>query len=664
MPRPSARAPLRQQPWRAWRPLFLVTLLPCLLASLVLVVSTTATSPSPSTPPPVPSSPFKVCIVGAGMGGASAALFLRNVSRALASAAPASPSSPSSASAAQLSPLPELDIHVFERAGRVGGRMLLLKVPGGGVKAEGERAEGDVVEVEAGASIIHGKNLHLVRLAQQLRLETAPPTDMDFGIWGGHCSSSSAGANGMDSSRSGGSGGGASSSGASSEASCSGGGFVFQEWKLGEGSVAKWVAEWVNAARMVARYTLAGLRAMRAFVGDMLQRWMRLYEEDKEGGGAFERPEDLLRSLGLLELTRVTLTDALLDRGLPAVLINELVTMITRVQYGQNATMSGLPGAVGLCGTGSELWKVRGGNWQLAQGAIQLANASLHLHSRVARIAGQDQAGTSGTSSGDGDGGGYVLYMESRGGKGKPTGESAGGEGRGGSGGNRAGDGSDGDADTDGGGAAAAEVHCDAVVIATPMEQNGIAILPAPPLLPLRTYQHTHVTFVRGALNHTYFGAADPSSLPGLIGTLESDSIPFSSISRLAPLASDGSSVFKVFSRQHLSNDTLNLLFRSRSFKRSIDWPAYPHYAPPDAFAPFLLDGHHLYYTSTFESAASALETAAVAAKNVAQLLLSRLQQQQQQQQKGSLLGRGGGDGESMGLASPVGGAHGMTDEL
>ncbi|CAI5994119.1 unnamed protein product [Closterium sp. NIES-64] len=613
--------------WHLWlhrRSCFPFVLLLGLLVSIILPFPlASASTPHPPTPP-AHASPFKVCIVGAGIGGASAAYFLRNASRALEFAVQPSVS--------------ELDIHVFERAGRVGGRTLLLKVPLG-ENSKGGQAEGDVVEVEAGASIIHGKNLHLVRLAEQLGLETASPADMDFGIWAGQCSSSNGG------------GGGGSNSETSG---CSGGGFVFQEWRLGEGAVMRWVADLVNGARMAVRYSLAGLIAMRAFVGDMLARWMRLYDERREGGEAFETPEELLRSLGLLELTRVTLSDALLEKGLPAVLVTELVTMITRVQYGQNATISGLPGAVGLCGTGSELWKVRGGNWRLAEGAIRLANASLHLHSRVARIA----RGT------EGAGGGYVLHMVAKEGK---QGKAAGGERRGEGGGDGAGDSvasggaSDGADAADGGGDEG--VSCDAVIIATPMEQNGIAILPAPPVLPLRTYQHTHVTFVRATLNHTYFAATDSPSLPGLIGTLESEDIPFSSISRVAPWAADGSSVFKVFSRQHLSDDTLDVLFRNRSFTRSIDWPAYPHYAPPDAFAPFLLDSHHLYYTSTFESAASALETAAVAAKNVAQLLLTRLQKQQQKQELP--LGRGGsGDVESMGLTSPVEGAQGMKDEL
>lgn len=56
-----------------------------------------------------------------------------------------------------------------------------------------------------------------------------------------------------------------------------------------------------------------------------------------------------------------------------------------------------------------------------------------------------------------------------------------------------------------------------------------------------------------------------------------------------------------------------------------IDWAAYPHYTAPERFSPYILDGKHLYYINAFENAASAIETAAVSAQNVARLVLSRL---------------------------------------
>ena len=41
-------------------------------------------------------------------------------------------------------------------------------------------------------------------------------------------------------------------------------------------------------------------------------------------------------------------------------------------------------------------------------------------------------------------------------------------------------------------------------------------------------------------------------------------------------------------------------------------------------FAPFILDDRHLYYVNAFENAASTVETSAVAAENIARLILSR----------------------------------------
>lgn len=63
---------------------------------------------------------------------------------------------------------------------------------------------------------------------------------------------------------------------------------------------------------------------------------------------------------------------------------------------------------------------------------------------------------------------------------------------------------------------------------------------------------------------------------------------------------------------------------RARKKTIRIDWAAYPHFKAPEVFAPFILDGQHLYYMNAFENAASTMETSAVAAENIAQLILSR----------------------------------------
>lgn len=67
------------------------------------------------------------------------------------------------------------------------------------------------------------------------------------------------------------------------------------------------------------------------------------------------------------------------------------------------------------------------------------------------------------------------------------------------------------------------------------------------------------------------------------------------------------------------------LLLSARKQTVRIDWGAYPHFQAPEVFAPFVLDGRHLYYINAFENAASTMETSAVAAENVARLVLARL---------------------------------------
>ncbi|KAF8660051.1 hypothetical protein HU200_058137 [Digitaria exilis] len=161
-------------------------------------------------------------------------------------------------------------------------------------------------------------------------------------------------------------------------------------------------------------------------------------------------------------------------------------------------------------------------------------------------------------------------------------------------------------------------------VVATPLDEVNITLSP-PISIPQRKMQHTHATFVRGLLNPGYFGLNSASDIPELIGTLEVPDIPFSCISVLKRYGEDDRT-YKMFSRAKLDDDLLDQIFSSaRKETIRINWAAYPHYEAPEEFAPIVLDGKQLYYVNTFESAASAMETGAVAAENVARLIISRL---------------------------------------
>eukprot|EP00246_Nothoceros_aenigmaticus_P002285 TRINITY_DN13116_c0_g1_i1.p1 TRINITY_DN13116_c0_g1~~TRINITY_DN13116_c0_g1_i1.p1 ORF type:complete len:436 (+),score=83.11 TRINITY_DN13116_c0_g1_i1:51-1310(+) len=383
---------------------------------------------------------------------------------------------------------------------------------------------------EAGASILHPKNLHAVHFVELLGLKRKSSPDSDsFGIWDGQQ-------------------------------------FLLKTLQAGDSLISRKVTEMINTLALLWRYGTSLLK-MQNHVTDLLEKWMHFYDEDRL---VYDSVEELLKSVNLYDTTQNALVDELLARGLSTRLIDELVTMITRINYGQNVSISGLAGAVSLCGSGKDLWAVEGGNWQMAAGIIRFANASLHLHEEVVSV-------SSTTNS--------RLYMLT----------TASGQSR----------------------------ECDVVVIATPLDEVKIAFSPSIEL-PFRQMQHTFATFVRGIINPGYFGMDSVASMPILVGTTEDPALPFSSISVLREY-SESDKAYKVFSRSELTDEILDQLFRTRSSTITLDWAAYPHYHAPEKFAPFLLDQGHLYYVNAFENAASTMETTAVAAENVVRLVLSRL---------------------------------------
>ncbi|CAL5394752.1 unnamed protein product [Camellia sinensis] len=103
-----------------------------------------------------PSDPPTVCIIGSGIGGSSVAHFLRQYSD--------DQSSPSIG-----------QIRIFERRGRVGGRMATVSLAGD--------------TFEAGAVMLHPKNYHAVNFVKFLNLTVNWDDEDDlssFGIWDGH----------------------------------------------------------------------------------------------------------------------------------------------------------------------------------------------------------------------------------------------------------------------------------------------------------------------------------------------------------------------------------------------------------------------------------------------------------------------------------------------
>lgn len=100
---------------------------------------------------PLPRASADICIVGAGISGASTAFFLTNYTTSLHGAQ---------------------QLRVFERRHRVGGRLATVAVAGD--------------RFEAGGSVIHPRNLHARRFADLLGLAAEAGGDDDWlGIWDG-----------------------------------------------------------------------------------------------------------------------------------------------------------------------------------------------------------------------------------------------------------------------------------------------------------------------------------------------------------------------------------------------------------------------------------------------------------------------------------------------
>ncbi|KAL5075162.1 hypothetical protein RYX36_014146 [Vicia faba] len=452
---------------------------------------------------PPPSS--TVCIIGAGIGGSSVAHFIRKYSPELT---------------------PTTKIHVFERNSIVGGRTATVTIAG--------------ETFEAGASILHPKNLHAVNYTKLLNLKAKEPSSGSFslGIWDGDK-------------------------------------FVFKTVEISSNlpliekllklAFVENLVSLVNSGLMFVRYGFS-LFKMQNFVQIAVDRFSKYYEET-DSRPVFETVDKMLKWAGLFNLTTRTLLDELVDVGLSPLLINELVTVITRINYGQSVYMSGLGGAVSLAGSGGGLWAIEGGNWQMAAGLINRSDVALHLNEEIKSVA---------------DLGDYYELNSTKGNS----------------------------------------YICEVAVVATPLDEINIQFIP-PISIPERKLQHTHATFVRGLLNPIYFGLKVAAKIPDLVATLEDPTLPFTSISVLKK-HNEEESTYKIFSRQPMTDSLLDSIFSVRKETIRINWAAYPQYHAPEIFAPFILDGRHLYYVNAFENAASTMETSAVAAENIARLILSR----------------------------------------
>ncbi|XP_026570904.1 prenylcysteine oxidase 1 [Pseudonaja textilis] len=473
----------------AERALLLLPLLP-----LLLLGCRGASSGAPELRRP----PSRIGVIGAGIGGSSAAYFLRQKFGR------------------------EARIDVFER-GAVGGRLATVQLEGR--------------DFEAGGAVLHPLNLHMKHFVKELGLSVPQGQDGLMGIYNGEE-------------------------------------FVFEE--------SSWYV-W-TLLKLFWRYGLNPLR-IYMWVEEVLEKFMRIYRYQSHDY-AFSSPETLLHALGgtaFLHMLNQTIDESLQKARFSQAFINEMVTPIMRVNYGQSASINGFVGAVSLAGASGGLWSVEGGNKLVCSGLLYASKAQLVSGPVISIEAKTRPKGRAGGLTKQ-----YEVTYNST------SGETSG-------------------------------VY-DILLIATPLQRKIANITfrnfdpPIPEFSP--PYHQTVATFVHGHINASFFGYRDPSqfSLKAIL-TMEDPHLFVSSLGVVSPVKGShlGPPVWKVFSHRLLTDEQLKLLFSSYDLVEVQKWLAYPHYAPPQKCPPFVLHDH-MYYVNAIEWAASAMEMSAISAKNAALL--------------------------------------------
>lgn len=403
----------------------------------------------------------------------------------------------------------QVETVVFEKEDRIGGRIRSIKI--------GEE------EWETGGSIIHSENQYLSTIVDELRLEKKKHVYNDIGIWSGES-------------------------------------FPFRTGKTKVGTLFN----------VLVRYGTSLVKS-QPLVKDMINKLAQIYIL-QEKGEAYSDPETLFKKLGLYSLSQEKSYDYFRRNGISDRFIHEFMNGVSRLNYGQDASMHGLVNLVSLAGAsfGGYLFAIKGRNSQICEAMLQNSSAKVLKNHPVISIHKKEKNK-------------YLITAEG-----------------------------------------GTKEEFDYIVIATPLEKAKIDFtnleLEEKNRLS-RPYQVTNVTYVFGKLNPNYFGLAKTEQIPANILTQENENIPFSSIELCKENKVSGQNIYRIFSRHKLAEDLLNKLFIERSETKSLVWDAYPVLTPAAAWPSFVLE-EGIYYVNAMESAISTMETEVMGSKNVVNLLL------------------------------------------
>ncbi|XP_077979266.1 prenylcysteine oxidase 1-like [Glandiceps talaboti] len=421
----------------------------------------------------------------------------------------------------------ELDVY---DPGDIGGRLSTVNI-GGHI-------------YESGATVIHPKNMYMQEFVQTLGLKHKDkPTSSKMGIYNGEE-------------------------------------FVFIEsdWSM------------VTFAKLFWKYGF-NLIKLNSALKTLIDKYSRIYDIQANHGIAYSSVEGILKAMGgeeYVDYTKVHLAQLLKDEGYGDEFINEMVSIATRVNYGQSANMSAFAGMVSLAGVQGGLWSVYGSNKQVCSRLLEESKATVY------------KTAVSGVKLSK-KGGYYLVIADQPDRDGKPRTHIAG--------------------------------KYDIIVVAVPLHDGmsninftgfpkEIKNFPQP-------YHRTVATFVDGQLDAKAFGCSDMKTCPNAILTTRDNKFGINSVAHNFAVdyqkekVDTQKPVWKVFSKKPLSGEQFDKIFKSREETKVVDWLAYPHYNPPDILPEFELYDR-LYYINGVEWAASAMDMVAVGSKNTALLAYNK----------------------------------------
>jgi len=317
----------------------------------------------------------------------------------------------------------------------------------------------------------------------------------------------------------------------------------------------------VTLFRLLSRYGLSP-RRVRNRTRAVADRFDDIYEHTET---AFATPTALLGSVGLAGLRSQSGHEYLTDNSVDPQFVDELIAGTTRTIYGQNPALNAFACLTALTGMGGDTYTLDASNATLCHRLLTAAEATVHTATPVERVT----VGPDGTR--------LTAPSESR--------------------------------------------EYDAVCLATPAESADIELsgVSQPTGYDDREISELSVAYVAGRLDPEAFGEQSPEDVPGVVVTSADSTAGFVHLRDVSERA--GQPVYKLTTHGGVTPTLLDSLFATIEDTAEVSWRAFPRLDPESPIPPFrLADG--LYYVNAMESVVSTMETQAIAARSVANLVV------------------------------------------